>query len=442
MPPDRGTKTAAPESPALNDEIAKKKQTTTSSQLHLERPAPTMSSEQTIRSDAEHSVDQLSTGPIISGRNWSCEVKKYPDPSTKGERAHFWLINGDTEERWFGSIALSAQRDMAAASRIALDIANAANRRPGCVQDISKQKAPLDLALSITASLILDAAVKRQAPGSETLPAPTLQAAEEEEEEEGYYIKWSASCIDPVTSRRWTFRSVISVSSATQASTTSLPYFPNLQFTTEAGARLLSVSQEDGRDVHESVVPDQIPDLSTPWTSQVDKRAAILQAERLARALVAEIDGMKLNKASAKALVQHYSEKYGGTSSAVANGTIFGLHGGLKLYDIRRDVGRGGYFLSPSEHVRKHIDPSPTPLPALLVKSLDRDRLVLVLDVLNETWLLTGSIIEAWMEGAEAAEAATRAAAEGVPPQYMGRGIQFEPRLQVLQNQLSLLGIE
>jgi hypothetical protein len=46
------------------------------------------------------------------------------------------------------------------------------------------------------------------------------------------------------------------------------------------------------------------------------------------------------------------------------------------------------------------------------------------------------------MEGAEAAEAATRAAAEGVPPQYMGRGIQFEPRLQVLQNQLSLLGIE
>jgi hypothetical protein len=130
MPPERGTKMTAPENPALDDKTAETKQTDTSSQLHLERPAPTMSSEQTIRSDAEHSVDRLFTGPPLPGRNWSCEVEKYPDPSTKGKRAlraHFWLVDGDTE-RWFGTVALSAQLDMATASRIALDIAHSANR--------------------------------------------------------------------------------------------------------------------------------------------------------------------------------------------------------------------------------------------------------------------------------------------------------------------------
>jgi hypothetical protein len=138
----------------------------------------------------------------------------------------------------------------------------------------------------------------------------------------------------------------------------------------------------------------------------------------------------------------HYSENFGSASSQAANGTVFGLHGGLKLYEIQRDVDRGGYCLSPSEYVRKHIDPSSTALPDILIKSLDRDRLVLVLDDLIETWLMTGDLIHAAIECAKAADAAGRAASAGTPPQYMGRGIQFESRLQVLQNQLSLLGIE
>jgi hypothetical protein len=233
MPPERGTKMTAPENPALDDKPAETKQTDTSSQLHLERPAPTMSSEQTIRSDAEHSVDQLFTGPPLPGRNWSCEVEKYPDPSTKGKRAHFWLVDGDTE-RWFGTVALSAQLDMAAASRIALDIAHSANRWPVPVQDMSKAQAPHNLVPTSTARLILGAATKRQVPGPDILPSTTFHA-----EDDGYYIKWSASCIEPVRSQPWTFKGVISLCSATQNSTTSEPYIANVQFTT--GARLLSV---------------------------------------------------------------------------------------------------------------------------------------------------------------------------------------------------------
>jgi hypothetical protein len=300
---------------------------------------------------------------------------------------------------------------------------------------MSKAQAPHNLVPTSTARLILGAATKRQVPGPDILPSPTFHA-----EDDGYYIKWSASCIEPVRSQPRTFKGVISLCSATQASTTSEPYIANFQFTT--GARLLSVRQENDRDIHESLVPDQIPDISKPWTAQVDKRVAILQAEQLARVLVARIDGMEIKEASAKALVQHYSEKFGSASSQAANGTVFGLHGGLKLYEIQRDVDRGGYCLSPSEYVRKHIDPSSTALPDILIKSLDRDRLVLVLDDLIETWLMTGDLIHTAIECAKAADAAGRAASAGTPPQYMGRGIQFEPRLQVLQNQLSLLGIE
>jgi hypothetical protein len=432
MSPERGTKKPAPECPAHDEENAATKQTDTSSQTsqsHLERPgASTMP-------DPEDVVDQLFTGPPLPGRNWSCEVKKFPDPSTKGERAHFWLVDGDTE-RWFGTVALFAQVDMAAAAHIALDVAHSANRLPVPVQVMSKAKAPQNLVPSRVARLILQFATKRQAPGRDIFLAPTFHA-----EEDGYYIKWSASCIDRVGSRPWTFKGVISLCSATQACTTSEPYISNLQFITKEG-RLLSVRQENGHDVHESIVPDQVPDISKPWTSQADKRVAILQAEQLARVLTAKLDGMEINKASAEALAQHYSEKYGSASPQTANGTVFGLHGGLKLYDIQRDVDQKCYRLSPSGHVRKHIDPRPKPLPDVVLKSLDRDRLVLVLDAMIESWLMTGSFTDAAFECAKAADAATRAASEGTPPQYMGRVIQFEPRLQVLQDQLALLGID
>jgi hypothetical protein len=428
MSPERGTKKAATESPALDEENAATKQTDTStqtSQSHLERPgASTMP-------DPEDAVDQLFTGPPLPGRNWSCEVEKLPDPSTKGERAHFWLVDGDTE-RWFGTVALSAQVDMAAAARIALDIARSANRYPLPVQAMSKAKAPQNLVPSRVARLVLRAVTQRQAPGRDVFLAPTFHA-----EEDGYYIKWSASCIDRVRSRPWTFNGVVSLCPATQTSTTSEPYISNLQFITKEG-RLLSVRQENGHDVHESIVPDQIPDISKPWTSQADKRVAILQAEQLARVLTAKLDGMEINKASAEAL----AEKYGSASPQTANGTVFGLHGGLKLYDIQRDVDQKCYRLSPSGHVRKHIDPRPKPLPDVVLKSLDRDRLVLVLDAMIESWLMTGSFTDAAFECAKAADAATRAASEGTPPQYMGRVIQFEPRLQVLQDQLALLGID
>jgi hypothetical protein len=243
---------------------------------------------------AEYTVNTLFTGEAIAGRHWKCEVERHTNTKTNLGCAIYWLVDESTERRWFGATLLSTQIDMAIASRIGLDIASAANRFPGKVQDMSKERVPASLASSSTMHLILEAATRRQFRGRRTLIAPTFRS-----EEDGHYIQWAASCIDPSTFQRWALRCVISLDYATQAPSWahrselswhnatpppntpffwSPPYFPDIQYITKAGTSLLSTRQANGLDSHQSIVPEQIPNISKAWTSPVDKRVAVLQA--------------------------------------------------------------------------------------------------------------------------------------------------------------------
>jgi hypothetical protein len=390
------------------------------------------------QSAAGRIVDELFTGLKVDGRNWKCDVEIWTLLGSKTDRVLFWLIDEDKDERrWFASTVPSAQCDVAAAQRIGSDIASAANRWPGRVQAMSNEGVTTGLIQSSVASLILEVATRRQADGRRALLAPTSQA-----EADGYYIEWTASCIDPSTSRPWTLGSPITICLAAPFSTFMVPDVPDLQFVTKAEARSLAVQQVNGRGAHESIVPVQIPGISRTWTSRMDRRTAILQAEELARALVAIMDGMVIDKPSAKALVRHYTEEY---SSPISKNTVFGLYGDLKLYDIWRDVAKRTYYLGPSKHVQKHIHPESLHFPLIPVKSLNQDRLVLVLDSLNQTWVMTGSFSEAWVAGAAgaaSAEAAASAAHEGLRVQYLGLDLQSVPHLRLLQRRLSRLNIE
>lgn len=63
---------------------------------------------------------------------------------------------------------------MTVASHIGLDIASAANRFPGRIQDMSKERVPSSLVLSSTMHLILEAANRRHTRGRRILLAPTF----------------------------------------------------------------------------------------------------------------------------------------------------------------------------------------------------------------------------------------------------------------------------
>jgi hypothetical protein len=369
-----------------------------------------------LSEEAENTVNGLFTGKPIAGRHWMCEVEQHKNTKTNLGCAIYWLVDESTNERrWFGATFLSAQCDMAVASRIGLDIASAANRFLGKIQDMSKERVPASLASSGTMHLMLEAATRRQNCGRRILLAPTFRP-----EEDGYYIEWSASCIDPSTFQRWALRCVIGLDHATQTPSWaprselirhqatpppdtpffwSPPYFSNVQFITKAGASILHTPGLDGLDVHQSTVPHQIPDISKAWTSPVDKRVAIMQAEQLARALVAIMDGMIIDRASAKLMIQYHTNP----CKQIFRGGLMLFVDGSSLYEVRRDDDPGYKHLIPSAHGSVLLDPESRHLPAMRVtegKTMSACR------ALNQNWLMTGSIPEAWIAGAKDAEAA------------------------------------
>jgi hypothetical protein len=161
---------------------------------------------------AENTINNLFAGEAIVGRHWKCDIEKHTDTKTSHGCAIYWLVDESrNERRWFGATLLSAQCGMGVAPHIGLDIASVANRFPGRVQDMSKARVPASLASSSTMHLILEAATRRQSRGRRTLPAPTFRS-----EEDGYYIAWTASCIDPSTFRRWALRCVMSLGPSIQ----------------------------------------------------------------------------------------------------------------------------------------------------------------------------------------------------------------------------------
>jgi hypothetical protein len=88
---------------------------------------------------------------------------------------------------------------------------------------------------------------------------------------------------------------------------------------------LLSTRQANGLDSHQSIVPEQIPNISKAWTSPVDKRVAVLQAERLAQSLIAIMDGMVIDRAGAKVMIEYHT-----------NPTKQIFRGGRRLLSLRR----------------------------------------------------------------------------------------------------------
>lgn len=380
---------------------------------------------------AEHTIDRLFTGPTIAGSRWSCKVEHYMNTKTNFGCAIYWLIDKSANERrWFGSTLLSAQCDMTVAWHIGLDISFAANRFPGNIKDMSKERVPSGLAPSNIMHLILRAATARQTHGRRILVAPSFRA-----KEDGYYIQWTASCIDPSKFQQWALRCVMSVGSGTQAPSWALrkefspysaipaldtrffaspPYFSNIQFTNKAEATLDYVRGPDGLDLHHSDVPHQIPNISKAWTSSMDKRVAILQAERLAQALVAIMDGMVIDRISAKAMIQYHTNA---CKQLFPSGLMVSVDGS-HLYEVRSDSDASYQRLVPSMRGCALLDPESRHLPESRV---GQGRLISTWHALNQNWLMTASIPEAWIAAAKDAESS-------VVGMLLG-SLQFELRL-------------
>lgn len=176
-------------------------------------------------------------------------------------------------------------------------------------------------------------------------------------------------------------------------------YFPDVQFVTKAGTGLLSVRRENGLIVHESIVPDQVPNISKTWTSMFHKRDAILEAEELARALTAVMDGRVISKASVDSTVDHYSRSCG--SYNPADGTI---RNDGPIWDKRPSDDKDSHvrytFLDLSMSAR-NLDPTSRNLPAIRVQS---GNIHLVSTHVDMTWIMTSNVPEAWIKAAKSAE--------------------------------------
>lgn len=372
-------------------------------------------------STADYLVDQLFAGPPIPGRNWRCEIVEQMTQS-KTHYAMYWLVDGTglNERRWCGQTKLSAPStsDLAEASRISSDLALAANRFPGRVEEMSQEKPTSRLTMTPLMLMINEAATSRQTHGRRELQAPFLNVTKT-----NYSIIFKLKLIDPTTHKSWTFQSHVA---AVQGPGISTPYFPNIQFTSSTGTGRsvrtpVPFSQHNGRDVHDSAMPDDIPDIAgVPWNSPVTKRVAVLQGEQVARSLVAMLDGLIISKAGLKAQVKQYSTMFGSARAQRAPpslGRNAGTYGGWSLFRIQRSVGSRVYNISASKSVQRDIDPASGKLPMVTIKSIDRARVVPVCEALTQTWLTTGSLTDAFLACADAAHAANQAIDDGIPAQ-------------------------
>lgn len=404
--------------PSSNDVPAQREQTAPptdpvhreSDALTSDVPAQGGSSTEPM-STTEYLVDQVFTGPIISGRHWTCEFVKTRRHSSE-QRVDFWLVEntGQQQRRWFGD----ADLDLSFASRISLDIANAANRFTGRVEDMSKdfQAKPM----VSTAKFILEAAKDRQQTGRWTMTAPILVVVNKKDRS-AYDIRFRIHCFDPKTFQKYVF---ISTCTIIQTARISPPYIPNVRFLAGADKRPLSVHQVNNRDVHESLVPAEIPDstVANPWKEKT-KRQALLQAEQVARAIVATFDGRIISADALKIQVKQCSQSFGSAFSHPKAPKAPKPYGGFKLFSYDRAVSQRVTRIKPSPAVERDIDPTSGRLPTITVKSINRARLVPVVEALHQTWLLTGDILEAWLACAEAAYAANQAIENDVPAQEL-----------------------
>ena len=360
-------------------------------------------------------VDQLFSGPAVSGREWTCEMEEYTasNPSLAKKwrpkpRVLFWLVDGtgkSEEKRLFGH-ALISHIDTASASRITPDIASAVNRYPGSVEDMSLATMPNKLWVHYGAALIIEAAIQRQG-RRRVLPAPSFKSMSTHGTSPRYEIVWRVSCYDPKTNQPWVYTGRVN---AIQVESTSAPYTPNVQFKVKGRSEdetPVPVHQDsNGRDVHESLVPDPVPDLGTEWKSSVSKRQACLNPEALARALVAQLHGLKVDKPSLVSLIKFYSAKFG--RAAVQKGPRSvgsNIYGGDNLFKPYRNLAQQNFTVRPSKAVVKDIDRTSGrgALPSITIASIDRNRVIPALDALTETWLRTGDILAAWLALAKAA---------------------------------------
>lgn len=166
---------------------------------------------------------------------------------------------------------------------------------------------------------------------------------------------------------------------------------------TSAGVGLGFAPDTDGLDVHQSTLPDWIPDISKAWTSLIDKRVAILQAERLAQALVTIMDGMVIDKASARVMIDYHTYA---SKQILPSGLMVSVDDS-SLYELRGDDDPRYKRLLPSMRGCVLLDPESTHLPAIRVP---KSRLTSAWRALNRNWLMTGSIPEAWIAAAKDAE--------------------------------------
>jgi hypothetical protein len=376
-------------------------------------------------------VDRLFTGIARPNRNWSCEVEEYTSPKSRAKtwipipRVLFWLNDntGKSEKRWLGQLILSESMDVSLARRIAPGIANAINRFSGSVIEISHAKIPPRLQTHPVTELIFEAAIRRQNTGSRrNFPAPYFEM------KDGYYYAvWRVSLIDPTTQKTWQYTGRCNATTGPES--VSTPYTPGLQFhiaivrgaVNNIHTRPLAVHQDsNGRDVHDSNMPDPIPEIPSthlvvPWDLSISKRQACLNVEAVARTLVVATHGLEIDEPSLKALVKDLSNSFNGAPRQRAEKK----NGGGKLYTPNRKVRDRSLWIKPSKKAANQIDHSVGygKLPSIQIKSLDRTRIIPAIDALNQTWAETGDIKLAWIALAKAAYGINQAIADGSPAQ-------------------------
>lgn len=122
--------------------------------------------------------------------------------------------------------------------------------------------------------------------------------------------------------------------------------------------------------------------------------------------------GQVLDKKAAKAMDQYYSQLFGGEGPYRK---AAGPYGGKLLFSVTRRVKDRFIAVTPTTVVEKDIDSNSGKLPTITIRTIDRSRVIPVLDAITNTWLQTGSILQAWIAGVEIAQGIAQDIDDGVP---------------------------
>lgn len=354
-------------------------------------------------------IESLFTAPVKHGRTFRAKLDTHSGKNRGKGIQRYWIFGAvdDSNTCRYITARVDANLDQTVAEEIAKDLASMLNPWPGGLDNVSSPDVRKDLQCKTLAVIALRAAMRKHNSNTTMVLRNPFYSGT------GYpNITVKMSCIDPVSGQEYELAEKINPSSV---GNTDAPIFPGVRFAKpNYGGALMRGSKvsdeglfaltrdEEGNDVHASCLPD---DLGT----NERLRDGLVKAENVGRALIAKLEGSIINNEAAKKLVKFYTTQWG---RATLRQSPSGPYGGHQLIRTTFSFPERRIETIPTDQVKADVSGK---IPRITIRSLDRTRVIPVLDTITQTWLEAGDLKKTFLAGHEAGRRANDEISSGIP---------------------------